>query len=123
VDLIVTPTRLLRVDGPRQRPDRIFWELLPDEKRDAIPLLQERAPRALRGVRGMHESSTYQVILVEGRIEETRDILLRLGRKRFGPPNEHVQTTIQAISSRERLEALSERLLDVTTWQALLADE
>jgi 5-formyltetrahydrofolate cyclo-ligase len=43
VDLIVTPTRLLRVEGPRQRPDRIFWDLLPDEKRDAIPLLQERA--------------------------------------------------------------------------------
>lgn len=45
VDLIVTPTRLIRVDGPRQRPDRIYWDLLPDEKRDAIPLLQARAPR------------------------------------------------------------------------------
>jgi len=43
VDLIVTPTRLIRVGGPRQRPDRIFWDLLPDEKREAIPLLQERA--------------------------------------------------------------------------------
>ena len=46
VDLIVTPTRIIRVDGPRQRPDRIYWDLLPDEKRDAIPLLQERAPRS-----------------------------------------------------------------------------
>lgn len=45
VDLIVTPTRLVRVDGPHQRPDRIFWDMLPDEKREAIPLLQERAPR------------------------------------------------------------------------------
>jgi len=44
LDLIVTPTRLIRVEGPRQRPDRIFWDLLPDEKRDAIPLLQARAP-------------------------------------------------------------------------------
>ena len=44
VDLIVTPTRLIRVDGPRQRPDRIYWDLLPDEKREAIPLLQARAP-------------------------------------------------------------------------------
>jgi 5-formyltetrahydrofolate cyclo-ligase len=44
VDLIVTPTRLIRVEGPRQRPDRIYWDLLPDEKRDAIPLLQGRAP-------------------------------------------------------------------------------
>jgi 5-formyltetrahydrofolate cyclo-ligase len=44
VDLIVTPTRRIRVDGPRQRPDRICWDLLPDEKREAIPLLQARAP-------------------------------------------------------------------------------
>jgi len=46
VDLIVTPTRLIRVSGPRQRPERIFWELLPDEKREAIPLLQARAPHS-----------------------------------------------------------------------------
>ena len=45
VDLIVTPTRLIRVEGPRQRPERIIWELLPDEKRDAIPLLQDHAPQ------------------------------------------------------------------------------
>lgn len=75
----------------------------------------------------MRESSTYQVILaegrVEGRIEEARDMLLRLGRKRLGQPDERVQATIQAITSRERLEELSERLLDVTTWQELLADQ
>jgi len=45
VDLIVTPTRLIRVEGPRQRPERIIWNLLPTEKIEAIPLLQERAPR------------------------------------------------------------------------------
>jgi 5-formyltetrahydrofolate cyclo-ligase len=44
VDLIVTPTRLIRVTGRRQRPDRIYWDLLPDEKRRAIPLLRERVP-------------------------------------------------------------------------------
>jgi len=46
VDLIVTPTRLIRVETFRQRPDRIYWDLLPAEKRQAIPLLQERAPGA-----------------------------------------------------------------------------
>ena len=62
----------------------------------------------------MRESSTYQVILaegrVEGRIEEAQDIVLRLGSKRFGPPDERVQATIRSIDSRERLELLSERL-------------
>jgi predicted transposase YdaD len=89
------------------------------------------AEQILRGVRGMRESSTYQVILaegrvegrVEGRIEEAREILLRQGRKRFGPADDRVQSTIRGISSRERLEELSERLLDVTTWQDLLADQ
>jgi 5-formyltetrahydrofolate cyclo-ligase len=42
VDLIVTPTALLRVNGPHQRPDHIFWDLLPAEKIEAIPLLQAR---------------------------------------------------------------------------------
>jgi 5-formyltetrahydrofolate cyclo-ligase len=45
VDLIVTPTRVIRVEGTRQRPDQIYWDLLPAEKLEAIPLLRERAPR------------------------------------------------------------------------------
>ena len=44
VDLIVTPTALLRVDGPHQRPDRIYWDLLAEEKIEAIPLLKARKP-------------------------------------------------------------------------------
>jgi predicted transposase YdaD len=84
------------------------------------------AEQLLRGVRGMRESSTYQAILVEGRaegrIEEARAILLRQGRKRFGPPDERVLTALEAIGRRERLEELSERLLDVATWEELLAE-
>lgn len=88
--------------------------------------------------RAMRESSTYQAILdegrvegrvegraegvVEGRVEEARAILLRQGRKRFGVPDERVQRTLEGISSRERLEELSERLLDVATWDELLAE-
>jgi 5-formyltetrahydrofolate cyclo-ligase len=43
VDLIVTPTRVLEVNRQRPRPDRIFWDLLPKEKVEEIPLLQELA--------------------------------------------------------------------------------
>jgi 5-formyltetrahydrofolate cyclo-ligase len=43
VDLIVTPTRVLEVQRQRPRPDRIFWDLLPAEKLEEIPLLQELA--------------------------------------------------------------------------------
>jgi predicted transposase YdaD len=82
----------------------------------------EIAEQLLRRVRDMRESSTYQAILTEGRIEEAQTILLRQGRKRFGPPDAHVQATLESINNRERLEALSERLLDVSTWDELLAD-
>jgi hypothetical protein len=34
------------VDGPHQHPDRIFWELLPAEKVEAIPLLLARRPKS-----------------------------------------------------------------------------
>jgi len=41
VDVIVTPTRVLRTDTRQPKPDRIYWELLPEEKIQAIPLLRE----------------------------------------------------------------------------------
>ena len=68
---------------------------------------------------------TYQKIVeegrVEGRVEEARAILLRQGRKRFGPPSPEIEATLAEITAIERLEALSERLLDVESWEELLA--
>jgi hypothetical protein len=70
----------------------------------------------------MRESVTYQAILQEGREEEARAILRRLGTKRFGPPSETARAVLEGISGIERLERLSERLLDVESWEELLAD-
>jgi predicted transposase YdaD len=89
----------------------------------------------------MKESTTYQAILEEGRIEglnqglnqglyqgrnegrteEARNILLRLGTKRFGPLPPHIQAEIAGIASVERLERLTDRVLDVESWEELLA--
>jgi len=74
-----------------------------------------------QGVRAMRESSTYQAILDEGRIEGKQTTLLRQGRRRFGEPDEATQQRLLAINSVERLDALCERLLEVGTWQDLLA--
>jgi hypothetical protein len=59
---------------------------------------------------------------VEGRIEEAHSLVLRLGAKRFGKtaPAE-IQTAILAIGDRERLERISERILDAVDWNDLLA--
>jgi predicted transposase YdaD len=101
----------------------------------------ELATQILQGVKAMKESATYQAIVeegrvegrqegrvegrqegrVEGRLEEARAILLRQGTKRFGPPTPQTQAALDTITAIDRLELLSERLLDVESWDELLA--
>jgi hypothetical protein len=68
----------------------------------------------------MRESSTYQLILEEGAIEEIKKILSRQGRKRFGPPSESIAAALNSVGDLERLERMTERVLDAATWQELL---
>jgi predicted transposase YdaD len=58
----------------------------------------------------------------EGRAEEARNLLLRQGSKRFGPPDDRAAAALGAVADVERLERLAERLLDVATWDELLAE-
>jgi hypothetical protein len=77
----------------------------------------------------MRESVTYQAILAEGKAEgeaegalnEARKLLLTIGSRRFGTPSATLRDTLSSIASVERLERLSERLLDVESWDELLA--
>ena len=83
----------------------------------------------LKGVRQMKDSVTYQAILeegeargeVRGRAAEARSLVLRLGRKRFGPPAPAAEAALENEASVERLEQLAERLLEVESWDELLA--
>jgi len=81
---------------------------------------QETAVELFKGVRAMRESTTYQYILDEGRTEEARKILLRLGRQRFGAASRAVEATINGISDLARLERMSDRILQVSSWAELL---
>ena len=59
---------------------------------------------------------------VEGQLLADRATLLRLGKKKFGrSPTKKQAAEIEAITDAARLEALSDRLLDVNTWGELLA--
>jgi hypothetical protein len=69
---------------------RISREASPDEAgllwTTTLVLLGLRCPREtvsrlLQGVRGMRESVTYMAIFEEGRVEEARAIVLRMGTK------------------------------------------
>jgi hypothetical protein len=59
---------------------------------------------------------------LEGRLEEVLAVLFRMGRKKFGrAPTKKQQAELTGITDLPRLEALTERLLDVDTWAELLA--
>ena len=77
------------------------------------------------GITAMRESSTIQAFLEEGRVkglaEEARRIILRLGRKRLGAVDETVEAKLNEIVDLERLEALTERVDQVSSWDELLA--
>jgi predicted transposase YdaD len=94
--------------------------------------------KRLRTMNILKDSSLYQVILKEGiekglkegrgqgqrqgRIDEARKVLFRLGRIRFGRLDKPTRVAIEAIDDLERLGQLSERLLTATSWADLLTD-
>ncbi len=74
----------------------------------------------LKGVRDMKESTTYQLIIEEGEIKEARSLVLRIGRRRFGPPPQPVIAALEAIADLPRLEQIAERLVEVSSWEQLV---
>jgi predicted transposase YdaD len=94
--------------------------------------------RLLKGVRSMEESSTYQAILEkgiekgiekglrrgveQGRLEEARSTLLRVGGKFLGAPGSAAAARVEGIAAWKRLEALTDRVLEggVASWDELL---
>jgi predicted transposase YdaD len=76
------------------------------------------------------ESATYQEIIREGMelgeakgaINEARRVLLRQGRKKFGPPDDATLASLEALTDLGRLEELIDRILDASSWQQLLGN-
>jgi len=63
----------------------------------------------------------YQWIMSQGKLEELRRVLTLQGRKRFGPLDAKTATVIEDAMDIEHLEKLAQRLLEVSSWQELLA--
>ena len=108
---------------------RIAQEATPDEAGTLWTatdvLMGLRYPRALvvqllQGVHGMKESATYQAIVEEGKIEARQEVLLELGNKRLGAPNKATEMAVRGITNLDRLKQMSDRLLEVSSWQELL---
>jgi hypothetical protein len=82
-----------------------------------------------RGVTMLEDSSAYQLILdkgkdvglQEGQVLTHHRVLLRQGRRRFGPPSAVDEAAVLAIMDLGRLERLTDAILTVANWAELLA--
>ncbi len=92
--------------------------------------------RLLGGITRMRESSTYQAILEEGRVEgrvegreegrlegqmiEARRLLLDLGSEKFGPPTPATVMTVDGLDDLATLHRLARSVFRASSWQDLL---
>ncbi len=76
-------------------------------------------------VKTMHQSTTYERILREGRLGEAHRFIRRLGTEKFGAPGPTAASDLEAIQDVDHLEALGVRILrpDVKSWDDLLEGE
>jgi predicted transposase YdaD len=82
-----------------------------------------------RGVQEMEESTTYQSILRRGEkrgeergaMQTLRETILRQGRRKFGEPSADQVQFLEEIANLERLQVLTDRVSDASSWQELLA--
>jgi predicted transposase YdaD len=87
------------------------------------------ADQLMPGIGNMRDSSTYMAIVeeglvrgrAEGRADEARTLLVYLGTRRFGPPDTQTRGVLDAVQDPDRLDGWCRRLLDVSTWDELLA--
>jgi hypothetical protein len=68
----------------------------------------------------MHESDTYLAILDEGQEKGIREIILVQGEDRFGPPDQAVITSLNAVTDLHRLKRMARQTPRATSWQEIL---
>ncbi len=71
----------------------------------------------------LEDSTTYQWLMRRGAVSGRQDTLLQQGRKRFGVPTTETEAKLKAVTELPRLERMTDRILDVTGWDELLATE
>jgi hypothetical protein len=82
---------------------------------------RDQASLLMPGGKWMEYSDTYLEILEQGEAKGARKFLLLLGSDRFGKPDLTTTAALEAINNPKRLEQLGRRMLQVSSWQELLA--
>jgi predicted transposase YdaD len=108
--------------------DRLQHDAPPDEAArvmtaafvlSGLRITKEEAFQLFRGAKAMQESTTYQAILEEGRVDHARKMVLRLGTRQFGPPQESVKAQLAAIANVQRLDEMVDKVPSVSSWEKL----
>ena len=81
-------------------------------QRKAKPLMR----KAIAMVK-LEDFPSYSVGVAKGR----RETIAELGEKRFGKPDKQTLEALESIKDLDRLRQLTDRLLDVESWQELMA--
>ena len=148
-EVLAVVARRLRDEAPVELKE-VLWAatgllLGLNHSRERVKELIEETTAMILGIRGIEESSVYQDIFARGRAEgeargraegeasgraegeargraeEARRILIRQGLKRLGQPDESVLARISTLNDLDRLDHLLDRLLEVASWDELLA--
>ena len=93
---------------------RRIWEM------DQRAFADEARQRELRGerkgeIKGRTEGRT------EGELTGTLNTLVRIGTRKFGAPRPEILTQLNAFESVTELEAITDRVLEMSSWDELLA--
>src|SRR5207302_1011975 len=78
------------------------------------------AVRIFRGVRAMHESDTYLMILDEGQEKCARRVILVQGEDRFGPADDAVKASLNSITDLDRLLRIARPTPGPARWDVIL---
>jgi hypothetical protein len=82
-----------------------------------LRIRKERLPELYDGVRIMSDMVAYDAYIMD----ERKSVLRKLGEKRFGRPGRRIEAALKAIEDLDRLERMIDVILDVTSWNELLA--
>ena len=78
------------------------------------------AREVINHVLNMKELPGYKLILEEGAIEHTQELILKVGRKQIGKPTEKQIAKLKAIQSLDRLDRIAEKAFTAKSWDGLL---
>jgi hypothetical protein len=78
--------------------------------------------RLFARVTQMIESSTWRGLIEDGEVRALHRTLLKLGRKKLGPPPAEAEAALKAITDQDRLDRMVDTLDDAADWRAWLRD-